>query len=520
MKEKNVMTNCYKIKNWKNMKHAIINLMPFTVLLALIGCSPKIIKPLQIEYDFNVPRGNNAQYGEPGQNIELTLRNINPNIYNVVVNDSIIVYDKQKPEQFDNLFAKMPELKDVPTTTTTPPSNPDAAGTSKSAKRASKAFSTESTKISDLDARFSTLITTDYNSLKSSVREIMNYSDIPFELNKMSVNCSSTKAQKIAKANAYIIEMLNNDILENQIPVGIESKIKNKIEAVKNLLSEKETEAKNIIKEYEDLKASASPDLTLAQFRVIEENIQKKIDVLKNILDNISKMREKISELEKTKPGSSTSTAYDNIEKVDMNKIIIKTIPRKSADEYLLKVNIEKKVNSLGCINEPTSFDLPVYVQGGVKIDFSTGVIFNFGREKFFDQKYRYDSVYRSDGKISDSVQIDERKNNNISQISIGVFGHIYTRIRRDVNLGGMFGVSLGTDQRVYYHVGLSALIGKNDRLIINSGISFAKSKYIDTQFEAGQIIKRSSAPTTIPQEEATRAGFFIGLSYNLNLIK
>jgi len=252
----------------------------------------------------------------------------------------------------------------------------------------------------------------------------------------------------------------------------------------------------------------------------LKKNINEKIEKLRTFLDNISKMKDKVKELEKANSGAAITEAYQKISNSEIDKVISKYIPRKSGDEYLLKVSIEKKVTTAICKKEPASFTIPVYIEKGIKIDFSTGVVFNFGRDKFFDQRYRYDSVYRPAGSIADSVKIIKIKNNNVSQISIGAFGHVYTRIRRDFNVGGMIGVSLSADQRVYYHAGISALIGKNDRFVISSGVSVAKAKYLDTQYDVDQVLKRSLSPTAIPVEEVTRAGFFIAVSYNLNLVK
>ncbi len=519
------------------MKQAQISVLIFMTLATLVSCSTtknpfkkKEIEPLKIDFDFESPALGKTRYAEPGRNIELTLQNINPNVYNVTVNDSIVVYEKQKPDQFENLFNKMPELKAVnPTTdtTTTSPPNPDGPAASASGNRAARTaaarretqYNTEKTKIEKIDDELAVFLVYDYVSVKRLFSETVDYSDMPAELNGVSINCLLSQTEKTSKANAYVTEKLTG-ITNAQIPVGIESFVNNAVKITKEVLLQNESIAKNLIKKYTEIKESADESISLNQYKAIEKSVDEKLGVLNDVMSNIGKMKDKIAELEKTKPGASIVEAYNNVLSAKINKVVLKNMPRKAGDEYLLKVTIEKKTPTKNCITEPSSFTLPVYVEKGIKIDFSTGLVFNFGRDKFFDQKYRYDSVYRSGGIIADSVKITKIKSNNISQVSIGAFGHVYTRIRGDFNLGGMFGVSLSADQRVYYHAGLSALIGKNDRFVISSGISVAKAKYLDTQYDVDQVMKRSYAPTTIPVEEVTRVGFFISLSYNLNLIK
>lgn len=507
------------------MKQIITSTFLLTLIIVLIGCSKKNIPAQNIDYDFLAPKIDKAYFAEPRQPINLNLKNINPNIYKVTVSDSTVVDEKQKPNQFDNFFTKMPELKPVTETVNTTPTNPDAIEASPTKKNtdlfkdSDKAYILKKGNVNLLDSQLILFLTTDYSNIKEDFETRVNYIDVSAELKKWATDCSLSLLQRTSKADAYIQDMLFG-INVAAIPVGIEAFVNAKIAALKLNLMQGEEKANELIKKYISIKESVTPSMTLEQFRVIEKNVAEKIDKLKAVLENISKMRDKVKELEKQKPGAAIADGYKNILASQVDITIPKYISRKGGDEYLLKVNIERKETSNTCTNEPTSFTLPVYVEKGVKIDFSTGVVFNFGKNKFFDQKYRYDSVYRANGSIADSVKISKRSNNNISQVSIGAFGHVYTRIRRDFNLGGMFGVSLSADQRVYYHAGISALIGKNDRFIISSGISIAKAKYLDTQYDADQVMKRSLAPTTIPVEEVTKAGFFISLSYNLNLIK
>lgn len=501
------------------MKQILSSLLTVIILTTIFSCSKKIA-PLKIDYDFNnLGSLDSTKFAEPGQNIILNLTNINPNIYNVSVDDSIVVYEKQKPDQFD-LFNKTPDLKSIVTSVDTLSANPDggAAG-SPSARASARAYTQKKAKTNTLDAELKLLLENDYPDLVKEVEIVLTYSDMSAELNKLSINCTISQADKKIQAKAYLISNFP-ELIENQLPTGVESYITRKIEDKKSRIVNIEAVANLLIKKYIVVKKTTDPNISLSQYREIEENTDEKISSLKNVLENVSKLKEKLIEFEKLKPGKAIVDAYNNVLNAEINKVVKKFIPRKASDEYLLKVKIEKKVATLNCNSEPTSFTIPVYVEKGIKIDFSTGVVFNFGRDKFFDQKYRYDSVYRADGSISDSVQISKRNSNNVSQISIGAFGHVYTRIRREINLGGMFGVSLSADQRIYYHAGLSALMGKNDRFVISTGVSIAKAKYLDSQYDDNQTMKRSLAPTAIPMEEVTRAGFFISLSYNLNLIK
>jgi hypothetical protein len=503
----------------------VFSCLIFLSCTSIKNFSPKKnIDSLKIEYDFANPYLGSTRYAEPGRNIELILKNINPNIYTISVDDTIKIYDAQKPTGFDAMFTT--ELKTVnitaDTANTTPP-NPEGVASSaggtpsarKAAKEREKVYNENKTKIELLNDELALFLTFDYASLKQTFLETEDLGNIPAELDSAAAMCNISQTDKIVKANAFILDKMSG-ITEAQIPVGLRSNIERTIIETDRLALDNETIARQLIKKYTAIKESAD----ISQYRALEKSIEEKISVLNNVIENISKMKEKLGTFKKMRLGSLVAEAYEKVLGANISKVVHKTIPRNSADEYWIKVNIQKKNPVKNCAIEPTSFSIPIYVEKGIKIDFSTGVVFNFGRDKFFDQKYRYDSVYRTNGTLADSVKIAKIKSNYISQISLGAFAHVYSRIRRELNLGGVLGISLSADQRVYYHAGLSALIGKNDRFVISSGASFAKSKYLDTQYDVNQIMKRSLSPTVIPVEEVTRIGFFVSLSYNLNLVK
>ncbi|WP_159300715.1 hypothetical protein, partial [Klebsiella pneumoniae] len=82
------------------------------------------------------------------------------------------------------------------------------------------------------------------------------------------------------------------------------------------------------------------------------------------------------------------------------------------------------------------SFDIPV--KQGLKVDFSVGPAFSFGKgardEKFFLEE---------SGKDGMSI-LRERENNNPLNPGVGSFMHIYGRKGKGVAWGGLFGVGAG----------------------------------------------------------------------------
>ncbi len=479
----------------------------------ILGCfvcySQKTLKPNKtVTFDFSTPIYPAPFKIKPRQSVELVLQNINPYLYDVTINDSLVVYGNNQPASFTERF-KMPELNSVPATA--PPSTPSVNGAMPVAGSASKIAKDKEASLQDKLEAF----VSGYSGKENNVRDVLKYSTISDDLNKLLNDCYSTMPQLISKAQDFITDKIS--VQANTLPLGIQAEINNNSSSARRDIEQYISTGEALKKEFSNI-LEASNITNVADYKSIEKNIREKIAIIDKVLENCKKLTGKLTAFDDGKVGLAIEEAYNKVLTSRIEKRVIK-LTRYNTDEVLLNVTVKKK-KDIYCKQEINSFPVNGIVTGGVKIDFSTGLVFNIGNHKFFDQKYHYDSVYRNGATLADSVTITRNRNNNILLPSLGAFFHVYSRFTSHINIGGMLGASLGTDQRLYYNVGGCLLIGKSDRLIIGFGMSVAQATTLDGQYSEGQIFKRSLAPQTIPTEKASRVGGYFSLSWNLNLIK
>jgi hypothetical protein len=464
------------------------------------GCK----KDVSVEYDVLNPNSKPGKiYVKHRGSVRITLKNLNPSLYNASINDSTITYSREVPELFTKAFT-LPSL----------PTVPDATAL------VGGAANVVAGSVLNEDVFRDALLELYNNDFEKPARKLLLYSNIPDGLKRILNNCVKGGAQLTTEATTYVDGRLTDlSVHVNTAPADIKDKLEAEVARLKDLGEKIIKAADELTKNYNK---KLAPELfvkkTVAEFQEEQKKVEELNKAIKDIKENTAKLLKEIEKFDASDCATDIVNTYNTFTDLEFNFSILKTIPKK-ADEMIFSVDIKRKSDKT-CRAGETSFDIPVIVCGGVKIDFSTGIVFNIGKTYFFDQKYRFDSVYRSDNKLADSVQIKLNKNNNVVIPSLGAFMHIYSRNSTDLNIGGMLGVSVGTDERLYYHVGGSIFIGKEERVVINFGASGSKSKRLDGQYKVDQILKRDLSPAAISTEDPFRVGFFVGLSYNLNLIK
>lgn len=461
-----------------------------------------------VVYDFDDPKTPLVQKISAKQPLELILKNINPFIYEVTVNDSLITYSNQKPAIFDTLF-QMPSLSAVT------PSPPLTDTTGKNSVSHAAASQGKKQVIREEPAVRSFL--SDFAGLAESVKKLLTYSTIPGELEKLLIDCSRSKAELKSIVDSYL-ESKFPEIDKGVFPMDIEPKINAELESVQNQLDEYIERGEKLKKSHSNALQKIDKKMTGDQYIAFENIVNEKIAIINSPLENAKKMKDKLQEFKEAKVGAQIVKSYGQVVSSRVN-ITKAKYARYNTDEMIYKVQI-KKLKNVFCPNEISSFNVEAIVTGGVKVDFSTGGVVNIGRTKFFDQTYRKDPYYKKDGTLSsDSITIVRNRNNNVVIPSIGAFMNIYSRAMTNLNLGGIFGASVGTDQRLYWHLGGSVIIGKSDRWILSGGVSMAKADVLNGKYTEGQILPAKEFPAEISIEKATRLGGFFSLTWNLNLI-
>ncbi|MDB5229614.1 MAG: hypothetical protein JWN76_419 [Chitinophagaceae bacterium] len=462
-----------------------------------------------VTFDFANPVYPSPKKIKPRQSIALVLQNLNPYLYDVTINDSLIIYASQQPPLFGQLF-KLPELHAIPSTP--PTTNLNGNGNTPIPRSRAATAKKEETSLEEELKDF----ISDYSMKEKEVRDILSNAAVADNLQKLLVNCYSTIVELKEQADAYITGKLEA-LPAASLPSGIQGEIeKLSADARLDILAYMET-GESLKKQLITI-LDRPGKLDLNEYKSIQKDINEKVVPVDKILENCKKLLSKLDEFDQAKVGTVIEENYKKLMTSRIQKTIIKATMY-NTDEVLMNVKVKKK-NEGACKNEIGDFPVIGIVTGGVKIDFSTGLVVNIGNRKFFDQKYHYDSVFRNTNTFADSVSITRNRNNNVVSPSIGVFFHVYTRILKHINGGGMFGASLASDERLYYHLGGCVMIGKSDRVIIGFGASIAKAEVLNGQYVEGQQIKRSLAPTAISTETSTRIGMYTSVTWNLNLIK
>ena len=145
----------------------------------------------------------------------------------------------------------------------------------------------------------------------------------------------------------------------------------------------------------------------------------------------------------------------------------------------------------------------------GFKADFSVGFVASRLRDYNYVLKPTIDST---------TMEIDGNEILKLDQgnfyIGIAIHGHFYTRIARRFNVAISPGFAVNTDSRVNYLLGLSAILGKDQRFILNIGMAFGKVLRLSNVYEVGQ--KLDLGITELPTIEQWNKGLYFGVSYNI----
>jgi hypothetical protein len=181
-------------------------------------------------------------------------------------------------------------------------------------------------------------------------------------------------------------------------------------------------------------------------------------------------------------------------------------------DEINFNVEIVPKAGKEKALNIDTiKFEIPLTVKGGLKIDFSTGVIFSFINSSF-------DQTYRLEQNTADTnlVTIRENSNRNLFIPSVGAFMHFYPRCTGTAKFGGVLGLSTNDLNSLRYHLGISVILGSKNRVIISTGATGNYAKALASEYEVDQVITKDLGLKEVPVEDVFRLGAFVAFSYNL----
>ncbi|MCE6989806.1 hypothetical protein [Dyadobacter sp. CY323] len=226
-------------------------------------------------------------------------------------------------------------------------------------------------------------------------------------------------------------------------------------------------------------------------------------------------------------------TSYDHIDEEDLMKLVDDVValqnalatdffftvwgPPVQADDcdfikYSIVVERDPETSRLLPAGSFQPIDVEIPVKGGWKADFSVGLNFAVGNGAK-DAKYHYADVSDGEGKL------EKADNYNKVRPGIAAMMHAYPRTGKNHAVGFMMGVGAGFKEEntlvASYYLGGSIVLGKSQRIIINSGVSFISVDRLKPEYQEGASYKTETKLAEIT-EKAIRPAFFIGVSYNI----
>jgi hypothetical protein len=145
-------------------------------------------------------------------------------------------------------------------------------------------------------------------------------------------------------------------------------------------------------------------------------------------------------------------------------------------------------------INVPT--------HGGLRINTSAGMSF----VSFLDGQNSY---------INNFGQIEEVKG-DLFRPAISTMFHCYRQSFRPFTVGGTFGLSVPIegDKDFMYMAGISGIIGKKQRVIVNLGALGGKVEKLTDGYSAGDMLLSEYAE--VPLKSVFNVGIFAGVTFNI----
>lgn len=196
--------------------------------------------------------------------------------------------------------------------------------------------------------------------------------------------------------------------------------------------------------------------------------------------------------------------------------LILRSLEMKSTYKYKNPISskkdiLETKIIILNTVTKDTihkeTLKFYTYEVGKPKFDFSTGFFYNNIIQKSYYLESRNDTTNNVLEEDSDDFDI-----------AIGGLAHISWQLSHNLRGGLNLGIGVSPlDGNARYLFGLGALVGKDNLIGINAGVSVARisvlSNAVDKDDE-GLFVQ--SSITAVPTFKKSEWGFYFGLTYNL----
>lgn len=240
------------------------------------------------------------------------------------------------------------------------------------------------------------------------------------------------------------------------------------------------------------------------------QSIESRIDDFNSDFEKAKTLVSDLKAIDKDGKVALLQKSYDQISYQNYNYIADEFIADKDVHDMTLKINSENPVG----YNQPQTRTIKIkgLTTGGVKVDFSTGLFFNFGNEDFLGPDYYYEKIDSTNKQIQKGVKSKK------SMLSIGALAHAYIRSTCFIKPALSLGISTTTSfESANIHYGVSALLGKAgkpNRIVITFGGTLREVDLLNQRYSLNT--NYTDLPDTVPLSKFfPKSGWFFAITYN-----
>lgn len=251
------------------------------------------------------------------------------------------------------------------------------------------------------------------------------------------------------------------------------------------------------------------------------KNAKDENEFLNNYRDSLKAVyttaTESVTQLKKFRDENKIHDLVNNYNMINYSNFTFTSEPIKiKSDE--VKFDIKIKTDKQIPCNTPNKLSIieTYKTVGGWKLDFSTGIFFNGGNEDFLGRELQYKSVNDS------VVEIESKDGGKRLLLSVGALMHIYYRRTGSINWAISPGLSTTTAfDGINFHLGGSAILGGENRIVITGGMVLIESKILDKNYNYNKQYFKKNIPDSPPSIKVfPQVGGFVSLSYNFSKYK
>lgn len=323
---------------------------------------------------------------------------------------------------------------------------------------------------------------------------------VRMQINDVLYNPQLTSAEIKRKVKENLKSYLNSDTINLAVVMNFSKSMLNNLN---NDLAEFANNLNSFNSKSSNLLASASNDPELLKETVFTEITERK-DFLQKYYSSLQTEKTQIS-------GDTYNTEllklYKDYISVESNSFTYNysTVGEDFGKMYL-NLSVLNKDTSISDTSNIIKYKIfPVNLSGGLKIGSGVGFVFmsNFaGQEDFY---------------LDSNRKIISSPGDNFTP-SLAAMIHFYNKSYHSIKLGGNFGFALplsSENMNLGFLLGLSAIFGKNDALVLSGGISGMKIKVLDRGLKTGDYYT-DIAGTGVPTKFIYDMGGYVGISVNI----